>query len=50
MEELIKLYSKDPDLLGQKGKMASDYVRDKYSPDKEQKDILDVWNKLLYHN
>jgi glycosyltransferase involved in cell wall biosynthesis len=48
VEKLIKLYSENPDDLKEKGKMASEYVREEYSPEKEQDDILNVWNKLLY--
>lgn len=44
---LISMYKEDPDALGTMGKMASEYVREKYSPVKEQEDILTIWNKLL---
>jgi len=47
VEKLVNLYSESPDVLKEKGKMASAYVRENYSPKKEQEDILNIWNKLL---
>jgi glycosyltransferase involved in cell wall biosynthesis len=45
--ELIRSYSENPESLKEAGAMASEYVRAKYSPEKEQEDILNIWNGLL---
>jgi glycosyltransferase involved in cell wall biosynthesis len=47
VEKLISLYRENPDALGRKSKQASEYIRDKYSPQREQADILNIWNRLL---
>jgi glycosyltransferase involved in cell wall biosynthesis len=47
VKKLVKLCSENPDVIKEKGHMASEYVREKYSPQKEQEDILSVWNNLL---
>ena len=47
VKKLVKLCRENPDAIKEKGHMASEYVREKYSPEKEQEDILNVWNNLL---
>lgn len=47
VRKLISAYDQDPGVLERQGRMASEYVREKYSPEQEQADILHVWKALL---
>ena len=47
VEELIRSYGENPDVLRKKGRMASAYVTEEYSSRREQEDILGIWSRLL---
>ncbi|MDO4880778.1 MAG: glycosyltransferase, partial [Capnocytophaga sp.] len=47
IEEMINIYEKDPTIILEKGKQASDFVLSKYSMEREEKDILNNWNNIL---
>lgn len=46
-ERLIKLCYTNPDELGKRAAMASEFVRNKYSPEQERQDIVGFWSRHL---
>jgi len=47
MEVLIGEWHRDPEILLERGRWASEYVRKTYSMQREEQDIVAVWNDLL---
>lgn len=46
MEQVIQLYHQHPEQLQQKGKMASDFIKDYFSKEREIQDVLRIWNSI----
>lgn len=47
IEQLITDYDTSPDPLLKKGRMAADFIRERYSPEKEESDVIAAWKKIL---
>ncbi len=47
IERIIHLYEIDPKDIINKGKMASDFIHNKYSFENEKEDVGNVWKKIL---
>jgi len=47
VERLIDLSYTNPDELGNKAALASEFVRNKYSPEQERQDIVGFWSRFI---
>jgi len=47
VENLIELYKRDKNILIEKGKLASQYILNNYSIEKQEKDVVQFWNTIL---
>lgn len=47
IEEMAKIYEENPNLILEKNKKASEFILENYSMEKEEKSIVEVWNKIL---
>lgn len=47
VEQVIKDYETSPDSVLAKGRMAADYISDRYSPEKEEVEVHDAWAEIL---
>ncbi len=48
VEELINLYTKNPEALIEMGKKASDFMKSHYSREIEERNLINLWNKILF--
>jgi glycosyltransferase involved in cell wall biosynthesis len=47
VEEVINIYEKEPHKLLQKTRKASAYIRKNYSPEREQRDVVEFWSSIV---
>lgn len=47
IEKIVKIYDKNPNLILEKGKQASNFILSNYSMKMEEKSSIDVWRKIL---
>jgi hypothetical protein len=47
VEEALSRENAEPGFLEQRGRMALEYVRKQYSPEREMQDIIEVWRTIL---
>ncbi|HHO75104.1 MAG TPA: glycosyltransferase family 1 protein [Deltaproteobacteria bacterium] len=47
VERVLDIYRKDPESLAEMGRKASAHIKENYSTEKEQNDVLRFWNTLL---
>lgn len=47
VEQVIKDYETSPDSVLAKGRMAADFIRDRYAPEKEEAEVRDAWTGIL---
>lgn len=50
IEETINIYEKDPGLILEKGKNASNFVLENYNLQNEENDTIGIWKKILSQN
>ena len=43
VEHVLNLYRKNPEVLAEMGSRASNYIKENYSKEKEEKDVLNFW-------
>ena len=48
VEEVINQYKSKPSLLIEKGKQASEYIKQNYSLEKEEANILAFWKNFIF--
>lgn len=48
VEELINLYTKNPKTVIEMGKKASDFIKSNYSREIEERNLINLWNKILF--
>ncbi|MFZ0034876.1 MAG: hypothetical protein WAK60_07820 [Sedimentisphaerales bacterium] len=46
-EEIINICNSSPQIIEEKGRQASDFIRANYSPGREERDLIDIWSKIL---
>lgn len=47
VEELVAAYDRDPQSILEQGKLASDFVREAYSMERQDEDTIQIWQQLL---
>ncbi len=47
VEDLLRQEQAEPGLLESQGRLASEFVRANYSPEREARDIVDIWRNIL---
>lgn len=47
VEQVIKDYDTAPESFIQKGRLASDFIRERYCPEKEETEVLNAWRSVL---
>ena len=47
VEEVIQAYEKTPAQILEKGRMASEFIRDYYSPEKEEAELVLAWQAII---
>ncbi|MDD5389292.1 MAG: glycosyltransferase [Gallionellaceae bacterium] len=47
VEEVIKAYELNPAAILDKGRRAADFIRDHYSPEKEEAEVISAWQAII---
>jgi hypothetical protein len=47
LEKVLRLHAERPDELGERRRRASEFIRQNYSPELEEADLLSAWNEIL---
>lgn len=47
VEEVISSYEQNPAAVLDKGRMAADFIRDHYSPEKEEVEVMSAWQAII---
>lgn len=47
VEEVIKSFEQNPAAVLEKGRMAADFIRDHYSPEKEEAEVIGAWRAII---
>ncbi len=47
VEEVLEMEKREPGSMEKKGMMASEFIRANYSPEREAKVIVEIWEKIL---
>lgn len=47
VEQVIKDYETAPEAVLEKGRLAADFIRDRYAPAKEDAEVSEAWNRIL---
>lgn len=47
VEEVIKSFEQNPAAVLEKGRMAADFIREHYSPEKEEAEVIGAWRAII---
>ena len=47
VEEVIQCFERDPASILEKGRLAANYIREQYSVELEEKEVIGAWNSIL---
>ena len=47
VEEVIQCFNRDPASILEKGRLAANYIREQYSVELEEKEVIGAWNSIL---
>lgn len=47
VETVIQAFEQDPQPILEKGRMAANFIREQYSPEKEEQDVITAWRTML---
>ena len=47
IEEITMVYEKNPNLILEKGRQASEFILSNYSIEKEEESTINIWNNIL---
>jgi len=47
VEEVIKRYDCDPEAVLEKGRRAAEFIRQTYSPEREEQELVSAWERVL---